>query len=259
MPFRNDQLVGCLTDMQNLEEDLEDLINDQNQHQYNQYIVDSGQMLGDHSTTLNPSPQSGGSSNQFETVQSTFNQPNNPPTGYLLGPTTASDRRAAATNFDFDTTDFTKQLDYAGQSANLDAFDDELELHHLKELEDLMEINQPARIDNLGGPVGHQLNGPTNGPVSRCSSIGSELSGNRAGANLPSSLSVSIHNLPSNLQPAQTPQPQQQQFLLHANQQPSRANSHPTAFENNRSSFSANASAKLAAATRLLPSSIQVI
>lgn len=271
MPFRNDQLVGCLTDMQNLEDDLEDLINDQNQHQYNQYnvdqnqhLVDAGQMTIEQSASLHQGARSG----QFETVA--FDQSNSS-TGYLLDPTASR-----TTNFDFNPTDFSKQqLDYVGQSTGLDAFDtidDELELHHLKELEDLMETNQSARIDNLtgpangpvngpanrpvnspmSGPMSGPVNGPMNGPVSQCSSIGNELSGNRAGGNLPSGLSVGIHNLPNNL-PAPTPPA----FLVHANQQASRANSLPTAFENNRSSF--NASAKVAAASRLLPSSIQVI
>lgn len=257
MPFRNDQLVGCLTDMQNLEGDLEDLINDQNQHEYNQYNVDPGVHTGQ--LVNQPAGSMAGQlgSGQFENAA--YNQSTNAggqQMGYLLD-SSAGERRA---NFDFNTTtDFSKPQQLGGYptAGNLDPFDaidDELELQHLKELEDLMETNQSTQLDDLAGPVvGH----PLNGPINQCNA--SQLSGgNRAGANLP--LSVGISELPSNLQSAQA----QQSFLLLANQQQStRANSHPpSSFENNHSSsFSTTVGAQIAGARRIIqsPSSIQVI
>ena len=251
MPFRNDQLVGCLTDMQNLEGDLEDLINDQNQHQYNRYLVDSGQLVNQSGDPLSPQQLllQGGGSNQFE------------PMGYLLaGGATSADSRAP-NNFDFNTADFSKQqpsqLGYSTTGNLADPFDDiddELELHHLKELEGLMETGQSGQMmDDLSGSV--------SGPASQCTAIGGRLGGNRVGgANLPAGLSVGINSLPGNLQPAQA---QQQPFLVLANQQqqPARANSHPASFENSHSSFSTIASAQIAGAHSLIqsPSSIQVI
>ena len=158
MPFRNDQLVGCLTDIEG--DSLDDLISlpdqNSNQHQYNRYIVDSNRLPIE--TELN---QLNSNRNQFEVGQNTqFNQ------------TYLNSRRS--TNFNF-TSDYAKpvydqaQLNFnSQQSLATTAFDldDELELNHLKDLEDLMDITQ---INQLG--VNSLNNPPIQNTISQISPI----------------------------------------------------------------------------------------
>lgn len=217
MPYRQDQLVGCLTDdMQNLDNDLEDLIDNPNQHQYNQYIVDSNQMSNQLVTN----------SNQFEVVQTTdFNQ-----TNQFIDDTT--------TNFNFNTTDFDKN-DYQAinfNHSNLNSFDidDELELNHLKELEDLMDTNQPMNnqisSDQLTNSFNQQINNQLNSPLNT-QQLNSPINVINNQRNSPISQLNQVNQVINN-QTRNTNQPTQQRFLTTSSPLNQQAPTHLT-FDNN--------------------------
>ena len=138
MPYRNDQLVGCLPD-----DDLDDLLNlpvpDTNPHQFNQLNLNTNQCIVDSHLQTNQTR-----SNELATELS--NQLDSRSSRQFLDNNTS-------TTFNFQS-DYDNQLDQltnqlADQStatnfnSNLDIFDiDELELNHLKDLENLMDTTQ---------------------------------------------------------------------------------------------------------------------